>query len=137
MNATDHPFGYFADPDTGLPIAGPAVHAEWLIGSRDMRLDVSVLFVDPNGRLHRVPVGATVNGLSVPRLLYRICWPFEQGSRDASVIHDWLVSIGHDWNDAAWVFWCAMRARGVRPCRAWIRWAAVRYIGKWFYRRGR
>jgi hypothetical protein len=102
-----------------------------------MRLDLPVIFVDPRGRIHRVPVGERINGLSVPRLLWRVCWPYEPYTRDASVVHDWLCSIGHDWDDAAWVFWCAMRSRGVGPIRAWVRWAAVRFVGKWCQRRRR
>ena len=130
-------WGYFADPETGQPADGPVVHAEWSPDTRDMRLDAPVIFVDPLQRVHRVPVGQTINGLTVPRMFWRLCWPYEPMTRDASVIHDWLCSIGHDWEDSAWVFYCAMRARGVGLVRAWIRWAAVRYIGIWFQGRHR
>lgn len=132
-----HPHGYFADPDTGLPVTGPVVHAEWMTLDRDMVLDVPVVFVDPLLRIHRVPAGERINGLSVPRMFWRFCWPYEPLTRDASVVHDWLCSIGHDWDDAAWVFWCAMRCRGVKPFQAWVRWAAVRFIGGCFQWRHR
>jgi len=135
---TDHPFGFFADPDTEFPIAGIAVHAGWCVdGTRDMILDLPVLYVDPRGRRHRAPEGFRTNGLTVLRVLWRLCWPFEPLSRDASVVHDWLCYSGHDWNDAAWVFWCAMKCRGIGPFAAWIRWVPVRFVGKWFYRRVR
>lgn len=135
VNSAEYPHGYFADPDTGLPIAGPAVHTEWLVnGTRDMVLDLPVLYVDPHGNRHRVPAGYRINGLSAPRLAWRICMPFEGLSRDASVIHDWLCDRKHQWAAAAWVFYHAMRCRGVSPFRAWIRWFAVRWIGVWFCR---
>ena len=130
--SAEHPHGYFADPDTGLPIFSPAVRAEWCLVGRDMILIDPVVYVDPLGRIHRVPSGERINGLSVPRLLWRICWPFEPLSRDASVVHDHLCAVGHDWVDAAWIFYEAMRCRGVGPVKAWVRWFAVRWIGCWF-----
>lgn len=134
VNSVEYPHGYFADPDTGLPIYGPVVRAEWCIVGRDMILTDPVVYVDPRSRIHRVPAGERINGLSVPRFLWRICWPFEPLSRDASVVHDHLCEAGHDWADAAWIFYHAMRCRGVGSVKAWIRWAAVRYVGGFFCR---
>lgn len=134
-NWDKYPHGYFADPDTSFPIAGPAIHATWCInGTRDMVLDQPVMYVDPRSRRHFVPDGFRVNGLSVPRPCWRLVMPYEGLSRDASVIHDWLCSEGHDWSDAAWVFYHAMRCRGVKPFSAWVRWFAVRWVGVWFCR---
>ena len=133
-----HPHGYFADPETMLPTRGPVVTATWCRdGSRDMILTKPVVSVDPKGREHRAPVGFRTNGLSAWRVCWRLVSPFEPLSREASVIHDWLCWIGWDWNDAAWVFYHAMRANGIGPVRAWIRWAAVRFIGKRFQGRHR
>ena len=122
-----YPHGYFADPETGFPIAGIAVHTSWCVdGTRDMMLDYPVLYVDPLGRQHRVPVEFRTNGLTVPRIFWRIVQPYEPIARDASVIHDWCCFSEMDWIDAAWVFYQAMRCRGVSRLSAWLRWAAVR-----------
>jgi hypothetical protein len=128
-----HPHGYFADPHSGIPLAGPVVHAKWMVdGSRDMTLDEAVLFISPDRRRHYVPGGFRLNGLSAPRLLWRLVQPFEPLTREASVVHDWLCVRGEPWGYGAWVFYHAMRANGVGPIRAWIRWAAVRWFGVWF-----
>lgn len=133
-----YPHGYFADSHTGKPLPGPVVHAGWCVdGSRDMTLDEAVLFVSPDRRRHYVPGGFRVNGLSVPRILWRLVQPFEPLSREASVVHDWLCVRGEPWGYAAWVFWAAMRANGVGPVKAWLRWAAVRYVGIWFQKKHR
>lgn len=138
MDARDRIHGYFAEPESGLPTRAKIVHAGWCVdGSRDMTLDKPVLFIDPKGRRFYVPAEFRTNGLSVPRVFWRLVQPYEALAREASVVHDWLCSDGWDWNDAAWVFYHAMRANGVGFWRAFIRWAAVRFIGCWFQRRHR
>lgn len=130
---TRYPFGFFANPRTGLPLkpGEPAVHwAACRNGTRDMILDEPVLYVDPRGRRWRVPAGQRCNGLSVPRFLWRVVHPFEGLSRDASVVHDWMCTQPQiPWATSALVFYCAMRANGVGPVNAWIRWFAVRWPG--------
>lgn len=136
MDADRYPHGYFAEPETGLPTRAKVVNAAWCVdGTRDMTLDRPVLYIDPKGRPHRVPVDFRTNGLSVPRIFWRLVSPFEPLAREASVVHDWLCDIGWDWKDAAWVFYHAMRANRVGLFRAFIRWAAVRYVGIWFRRK--
>ena len=128
----EHPHGYFADIETGLPSSAEVIYAKWCVRSRDMILTKAVLYVDPQGNEHLVQEGERINGLTVPRMFWRICWPYEPMTRDASVIHDHLCRLDYSWKYSAWVFYHAMRARGVGPVRAWIRWAAVRYVGVLF-----
>ena len=138
IDLNKYPHGFFADPDTGLPVQSPVLCMESCRdGTRDMVLTETLAYVDPKGREHRAPPTCRTNGLSVPRIFWRLVQPYEPLSREASVVHDWLCYIGWDWDDAAWVFYHAMRANGVGPVRAWIRWAAVRFVGKWFQGRHR
>lgn len=133
MDARDRIHGYFADPATGLLTRAKIVVAWWCVdGSRDMITDRPVLYVDPKGRRHYVPERFRTNGLSVPRVFWRLIQPFEPLAREASVVHDWLCAVNWDWNDAAWVFYHAMRANGVNRVSAFLRWAAVRFVGCWF-----
>jgi len=54
-------------------------------------------------------------------------------AREASVIHDVLCTDKPAPSPYVhWVFWCAMRANGVGPIEAWLRWAAVRLFGPRF-----
>lgn len=138
---TKYPHGFFADPQTGMPLppGEPVVHwAACRNGTRDMVLDAPVLYVDPTGRRWRVPVGFRSNGLSVPRFFWRIVQPYEPLSREAAVVHDWLCSLPWvSWSRGAWVFYHAMRANGVPAVAARIRWFAVLcpgYLGRLFGR---
>lgn len=135
VNSAEYPHGYFADPKTGYPMPGSIVHAKWCVdGTRDMVLDESVLYISPDRRRHYVDAGFRLNGLSAPRILWRVVQPFEALTREASVVHDYLCVRREPWNYAAWVFYHAMRANGVGPFKAFIRWAAVRFVGCWFQR---
>lgn len=130
-----YPWGFFADPETGEPTSGEVVVAQWCRdNSRDMVLTQPLLYIAPNGRSIRVTPPFRTNGLSAPRFFWRLVSPYEPLSREASVIHDYICWIGWDWIEAAYVFYCAMRANGVGPVAAWLRWAAVRFVGKWFPR---
>lgn len=131
-----YPFGFFADPKTGLPLepGEPAVHwAACRNGTRDMILDRPVLYVDPKGQRWRVPEGFRCNGLSVPWLFWRVAQPYEPLSRDASVVHDWICTLPWvSWTKGSWVFYYAMRANGVPAWKAFIRYAAVNWVGRLF-----
>lgn len=105
-----------------------------------------VLYVDPKGMRHYVPVGFRTNGLSNPmRILWVLCDPYEPLTRDAAIVHDHLCVMRADWIAAAWVFFHAMMAMFEHAekvsrwntLRAWDRWVGVRYVGIWFRRRYR
>lgn len=121
----EHPYGYFAYPETGEPLPDdtPAIVTQWHPNGRDMMVCRDVLFVDPYGGRWRVPMGSVVNGQSIPRFFWRVVGsPFVGKARDASVIHDTLsmrLRISHH------VFWWAMRARGNGRINSWLKWAAV------------
>jgi hypothetical protein len=133
------PYGYFCD-SFGYRIwpGEKIVTASWCNdGTRDMILTEPVRYVTPKGNLITVPVGFRTDGLSVPWFFRRIVPCFEPRSREASVVHDWLVNIGMEWGPAAYLFWCAMRSNAFSPFRARNRWAAVNWVGRWFCSRHR
>jgi hypothetical protein len=131
------PFGYFADPVTLEPLLPEnhrsVIKVAWLPDGRGMMLTKDVVFFDPTGRKWTADAGEIVDGLSVPRFLWRIQPPFVGKAREASVIHD-VACVRKEqpsWR-VHWVFWCAMRARGVHPVLAFSRWLAVRCFGPRF-----
>ena len=129
-----YPFGYFSSggPD---PI-GPRDHivdARWLRDGRKVILLRDVVFVDPDGVRWVAPCGRVVDGLSTPRVLWRIQPPFSGKAREASVIHD---AACEDRVLPSWqvhrAFYFAMRANGVGWLAAWARWLSVRLFGPRF-----
>lgn len=129
--------GYFADPRTGKPFANPmhpVVRADWCRdGTRDMVLARPVLYVAPDETRVHVPTGTRFNGLSSPRLFWRFCQPYEGVTREASVVHDYITGDEWiSWGRGAWIFYHAMRAGGAGPVTAWLRWAAVAWVGVFF-----
>jgi hypothetical protein len=128
-------YGHFADPATmePLPEDSCVVEVGWLPGGRGMVLRKDVVFVDPECRKWVADEGEIIDGLSVPRFLWRIQPPFVGRAREASVIHDSAcVKKERPSPMVHWVFWCAMRTRGVHPVVAFTRWAAVRVFGPRF-----
>jgi len=136
MGKPDSRFGEFLDSYNGKPIGpdGQIVFAAWDRGNRDDYLLKPVTFVDSEGVEWVVPVGTKVNGLSVPRVFWRLTPPYAPRAREASVVHDWMCSDPHpcDSVTAARVFYDAMRANGVCWWTAWTRWLAVRLFGPRF-----
>jgi len=125
------PFGYFCDSHGYRIWPGEKiVTAAWCNdGTRDMILTEPVRYVTPKGNRITVPVDFRTDGLSVPFIFSPIVQYFEPRSREASVLHDWLCSIGMAWGPAAYLFWCAMRSNAFSSFRARNRWAAVAWIG--------
>jgi len=91
-------------------------------------------FVDP-GRLEwSVPVGAKVDGASIPRLFWPLIGgPFEGKYRNASVIHDWYCDRRtRPWRQVHRAFYDAMLESGVDTGMARVMYAAVTQFGpKW------
>ena len=91
-------------------------------------------FTEPDGTVWEAPVGAAVNGASIPRLFWRVVGnPYQGRYRRASVLHDVACDRGTETGLPSWrthlMFWRAMRADGVGMIRAWLMWAAVRCFG--------
>jgi Protein of unknown function (DUF1353) len=135
-------YGYFCDPEGRRIWPGHSiVDARWCNdGTRDMVLLQPVRYVAPDGTLYTVPAGYRTNGLSAPKMSWIICSPFEPRSREAAVLHDWLCDAeggNMDWLPAADMFYDAMISNAMLPVKAGNRWAAVRYVGRWFQWRHR
>ena len=133
----DYPYGFFADPETLKPLPLEIdfiVTADWLLSdSRSMRLTRNVAFVDPDGKVWRAGKNRVVDGLSSPRILWRIQPPFVGKAREGSVIHDIACKDKkHPSKEVHWVFWNAMRARRMHKVCAFLRWFSVRVGGPRF-----
>ena len=110
------------------------VVTEWLDDAgngRNMRLLEPFSYCDPKGRMWLAQVGAIINGASIPRFFWRIIGsPYTGSYRRASVLHD--VACDQRMAPAPAVhrmFYYACRCGGIRPFKAWIMWAAVRFFG--------
>lgn len=103
----------------------------FLADGRLVRLARDLRFRDRRGAIWRVPEGYVFDGASIPRVFWRVIGgPLDGPYRDASVVHDYLCDHPQvPWRVAHLIFWEAMRARGVRPLKAWLMWAAVRLFG--------
>lgn len=107
------------------------VVVEWLQTEagpdRDMRLVERFAFRDPSGSEWSVPVGAVVNGASIPRVLWTLVGsPFVGNYRRASVVHDHFCAVKtRPWQTVHRMFYNAMLAGGVSVSRAKTMYAAV------------
>lgn len=104
---------------------------EWLENEsgpdRDMRLVEPFAFHDGRGYEWPVPVGAVVNGASIPRLLWpALGSPFVGDYRRASVVHDHFCTLkNRRWQAVHRMFYDALLASGVPGPRALILYGAV------------
>lgn len=104
--------------------------ARFLKDGRNMQLEESVTFVDPDGRRWDVPRGSETDGASIPRVLWICCPPFTGQYRAAAVIHDHFCRTqSRSWQDTHLVFYRAMRAAGVPDSTAKVMYAAVHHFG--------
>jgi hypothetical protein len=78
-----------------------------------------------------VPRGATVDGASIPWLLWTpLGGPFEGKYRDASVVHDYYCSVhSTDHRSVHLMFYRAMMVSGVSVARAKVMYLAVKFFG--------
>ena len=112
-----------------------SVKAEFLEDGRRMRLLEKFIYVDPFCKSWSAPIGAVVDGASIPRIAWSVIGgPFEGKYRDASVIHDVAcIEKKSTWQDVHLVFYYAMLARNVESWRAKVMYAAVYHFGpRWF-----
>ena len=104
---------------------------EFLDEGRRMKLLCDYGYVDGAGIEWPVKEGATVDGASIPQLLWGIVGgPFEQAYRNASVVHDWYCAIRtRPWESVHRMFFEAMLDSHVSPGKAKLMYLAVRYAG--------
>lgn len=94
---------------------------------RTMKLAQPFAFVDAAKLKWNVPKEATVDGASIPRLLWPIIGgPFEGKYREASVIHDWFCDRrSRPWKAVHRMFYEAMLTSGVNAAQARVMYAGV------------
>lgn len=104
---------------------------EALDDGRRMKLLDQYEFLDPDQVSWEVPAGAIVDGASIPRPLWSLIGgPWDQGYRNASVIHDFYCSVRtEEWQSVHLVFYRGMRAKGVAPWKAKVMYGAVYFAG--------
>jgi hypothetical protein len=100
-------------------------------GGRDMELVAEFEYVDRDGGVWVAPIGAVVNGASIPRFFWRVVGsPYCGRYRRASVIHDvYCVAKSRPAKDVHKMFYEACRADGVGRSASWVLWCAVRTFG--------
>lgn len=109
------------------------IRTQWENGGRKMILLDEVHYIDKHGRDWVAPKFSCIDGASIPQSLWSMVGgPYEGLYRAASVIHD--VECDREphtatWQDAAKVFYEAMRCCGVPEKRAKWMYAAVHDYG--------
>jgi len=98
---------------------------------RNVELTTPLTFYDPQELAWEVPQGAIVDGASIPRIFWSIIGgPFDDGYRDASIIHDWYCDKRlRTWQATHRVFYDAMIVSGVSPAKAKTMFFAVWWRG--------
>ena len=98
---------------------------------RNVELTTPLTFYDPQELAWDVPKGAIVDGASIPQIFWSIIGgPFDQGYRDASIIHDWYCDKRlRTWQATHRVFYDAMIVSGVSPAKAKTMYFAVWWRG--------
>ncbi len=97
---------------------------------RNVRLLTSFQFIAEDGAVITVPAGATADGASTPRALWRVLPPFGNYWMSA-VLHDWLYrqsDLPKERCDA--LFLEAMLDDGVVPWKARLIYAGVKWFGR-------
>lgn len=94
---------------------------------RRMQLLSAYRYVDGCGVAWHVPMGAIVDGASIPQAFWHITGgPWEGQFRNASVVHDWYcVTRSRPWRRVHRLFYEAMLTAGVGRPKAAIMYAAV------------
>ncbi|MDP0500697.1 MAG: DUF1353 domain-containing protein [Verrucomicrobiota bacterium JB022] len=104
---------------------------EPLSDGRRMRVVEDFGFHDVDDAAWPVPIGAKVDGASIPRALWSVIGgPFAGKYRAASVVHDFYCDVrSKPWKSVHRVFYNAMRASGVSEPQAKLMYAAVYFAG--------
>lgn len=104
---------------------------------RTMILVQPFAYIAPNGVRWEAPIGARVDGASIPQFAWSIIGgPFEGRYRKASVVHDVACDTkARSWQSVHEAFYTAMLAAGVDSVKAKIMYAAVYHFGPRWARR--
>ena len=109
--------------------SGPIV-VQWIEHDgpdRKMVVMEPVNFRESSGREWQVPVGAIVDGASIPRFLWSFGSPFVGDYRRASIVHDYFCQTKSEpWQDVHRMFYLASLASGVSKSKATIMYLGVR-----------
>lgn len=98
---------------------------------RLFKLSRPYTFIDETCREWTVPATTTVDGATIPPILWSgVGGPFEGKYRNASIIHDWFCDRRtRPWQQVHKMFRSAMLANGVEPIKANYMYFAVYYGG--------
>lgn len=98
---------------------------------RSARLLRAITYYSPKGLDWPVPVGAWLDGASIPRIFWTIIGgPFEGKYRNASIVHDhYCIAQTRSWRDTHLMFHDAMRCSGVGKTQATVMYYAVYRFG--------
>jgi hypothetical protein len=98
---------------------------------RNATLDKALAYYRSDDSHWPVPVGAALDGASIPRFFWTLIGgPFEGKYRDASIVHDhYCVTKDRPWPDTHRMFHDAMRCSGVGKARAGVMFYAVYRFG--------
>jgi len=104
---------------------------EFLSDGQRMRVIEDFGFMEADGVHWPVPPKTTVDGASIPQVLWSVMGgPFEGKYRDASVVHDYYCAVrSADWRSVHRMFYRAMLVSGVSVRRAKVMYAAVYFAG--------
>ncbi|MDQ6861624.1 MAG: DUF1353 domain-containing protein, partial [Verrucomicrobiota bacterium] len=110
--------------------AGP-FNVELLEDGRRLRLLNDLTYTDPAGLAWLAPAGWVVDGASIPKQFWSyIGGPLEGRYRNASIFHDVACDKrDRPWDDAAVMFYNAMRCGGVDETKAKLMFYAVARYG--------
>jgi len=106
------------------------VTVQWLNDGRSMKLKHEFSYIDPDGKLWKVPKNTVVDGASIPQAFWTIVGgPYEGKYRNASVVHDYHCDKKVErWQDVHLMFYHASLTGGTSITKAKIMYAAV-YAG--------
>lgn len=126
-------FSLFQSHESDNKFFGKIV-VEWLEHKgpdRDVKLLGEFGYIDPDGKIWKVPAGAVVNGASIPEVLWSVIGsPFVGDYRKASVIHDYFCDRKNENSKSVHrMFYYACLAGGVSKSKAKTMFAAVYWGG--------
>jgi len=116
--------------------SGP-IETRWEDDGLTMVLLNELRYTDPYGEVWIAPVGARVNGASIPRAFWGVIGsPFTGKYRNASVLHDVAYTEqSRPWEDVDRMFYNAMRCSGVGVTKSKTMYYALRRHGRhWKHR---
>lgn len=106
-------------------------HITLLADGESSTLLKPIAYHRPDGSIWPVPVGAKLDGASIPRAFWTLIGsPLRGKYRDASIVHDhYCVTEERSWSDTHHMFHDAMRCSGVGTARASVMFYAVYRFG--------